>query len=303
MTISVRFYIFADAGLQRVSQRVMEGLAHGQDAMPQFAGTKQKIANVIVELEEGKPAQITRADGIFLHFDAVGKVHESLVNIGFEAMETFDALERSKRIKSKVVDLSPKLNREKWEREHRWDLSKDDLDLISADLWKMNKAQVAKVVQAKGVSPTPPPLTSEARDALREIQTHIFGIQGKLEFLTEAALKGLAFEARSLASEDFDDPVWLGVAAAADRRREILVRNRTGSGIWYASVDVTRWDPSQRTGRCESLVHEKCNSKKEAEEAARRLLAENAKHFSAETSVEARVVCDLEWDGATSGDE
>jgi hypothetical protein len=232
MTISIRFYIFADAGLQRVSQRVMDGLAHGQDAMPQFAGTKQKLANVIVELE-GKPARITRADGSFLHFDAAGKVYESLVNSGFEAMETFDALERSKRIKSKVVDLSPKLNREKWEREHQWELS--DLDLISADLWKMKKAEVAKVVQAKGGNPTPPPLTSEARDAVREIHTHIFGIQGKLEFLTEPALKGLAFEARSLASKDLDGAVWLGVAAAADRRKEILARNRTGSGIWYAS--------------------------------------------------------------------
>jgi hypothetical protein len=149
----------------------------------------------------------------------------------------------------------------------------------------------------------PPPLTSEARNAMREIQTHVFGIQGKLEFLTEPALKGLAFEARSLASKDLDEAVWLGVAAAADRRREILARNRTGSGIWYASVDVTRWDPSQRTGQCESFVHEKCNSKKEAEEVARRLLAENAKHFSAEKSVEARVVCDLEWSDATAEDE
>jgi hypothetical protein len=93
----------------------MEGLVHGSDAMPQFAGTKQKVANVIVEIEEGKPARITRADGTFLHFDAAGKVHESLANSAFEAMETFDTLERSKRIKakSKVIDLSPKLNRGK----------------------------------------------------------------------------------------------------------------------------------------------------------------------------------------------
>jgi hypothetical protein len=27
MTVSIRFYIFADDGLQRISQRVMEGLA------------------------------------------------------------------------------------------------------------------------------------------------------------------------------------------------------------------------------------------------------------------------------------
>jgi hypothetical protein len=283
----------------------MDGLVQGQDAMPQFAGTKQKVANVIVELEEGKPARITRADGSFLHFDAAGKVHESLVNSGFEAMETFDALERSKRIKSKskVVDLSPKLNREKWEREHRWELSKNDLDLISADLWKMKRAEVAKVVQAKGVTAVPPPLTFEARNAVREIQTHVFGIQGKLEFLTEPALKGLAFEARSLASNDFDNAVWLGVANAADRRREILARYRNGSGVWYASVDVIRWDHLRRSGDTDSFVHEKCNSKKEAEEAARRLLAENAKYFSAENSVEARVVCDLEWDDRASGDD
>jgi hypothetical protein len=37
MTVSIRFYIFADDGLQRISQRVMEGLVHGSDAMPQFA--------------------------------------------------------------------------------------------------------------------------------------------------------------------------------------------------------------------------------------------------------------------------
>jgi hypothetical protein len=36
------------------------------------------------------------------------------------------------------------------------------------------------------------------------------------------------------------------------------------------------------------MVHEHCKSKKEAEQAAQRLLAEHAKHFSVETSVEAR---------------
>lgn len=303
MTASMRFYIFADDGLQRISHRVMDGLVHGYDAMPQYAGTRQKIANVIVELEEGKPTRITRADGSYLHFDAAGKVHESLVNSGFEAMETFDALERAKRIKSTVVDLSPRLNREKWEREHRWELSNNDLEAISADLWKMKRAEVAKVVQARGIKPTSPPLTIEARNAIREIQTHIFGIHGKLEQLSEASLKGLAFEARSRASNDFNDAIWRGVAGAADRRREILARHRTGSGVWYASIDVIRWDRSKRSGETESFVHEKCNSKKLAEEAARRLLAENAKYFSAETSVEARVVCELEWDDAASDDD
>jgi hypothetical protein len=75
----------------------------------------------------------------------------------------------------------------------------------------------------------------------------------------------------------------------------LLARHRTGRGVWYASVDIIRWDLAHRSGETISFAHERCNSKKEAEEAARRLLAENAKHFSAETSLEASVVCDLEW--------
>jgi hypothetical protein len=33
-----------------------------------------------------------------------------------------------------VVDLSAKLKRKRWEREHRWELSNAYLDLIAADL-------------------------------------------------------------------------------------------------------------------------------------------------------------------------
>jgi hypothetical protein len=161
----------------------MEGLCHGEDAMPQFEDTKQKVANVTVEVEDGKPARIVTATGTYLHFDSRGKVHESLQRGGMEAMETFDALERSKRIRpSKVVDLSPKLNREKWERENRWELSASDLDAISADLWKTKKAAPALVVQSKGTKPIAPPMTHEAREAIREIQTHIFGIEARWNF-------------------------------------------------------------------------------------------------------------------------
>jgi hypothetical protein len=65
----------------------MEGLCHGQDAMPQFANTKQRVADVVVELENGKPARILQANGSFLDFDDKGKVHESLVRGGFEAVD------------------------------------------------------------------------------------------------------------------------------------------------------------------------------------------------------------------------
>ena len=46
----------------------MEGLAHGKDAIPQDSGTKQKVANVTVEMDNGKPVRIDKADGSLLRF-------------------------------------------------------------------------------------------------------------------------------------------------------------------------------------------------------------------------------------------
>jgi hypothetical protein len=170
---AVRFYLFTDEGLQRISHRLMEGLARGKDAMPQYAGTKQqKVANVVVEMENGKPVRLGRTDGSFLTFDEAGQVHKDLRASGVAAMETYLALERADPASTgTVIDLSPKLNREKWERENRWTPSKEDLDAICDDIWKRKKAAAPKVVQAKGILPKPPALNYEAKEAIREIQS------------------------------------------------------------------------------------------------------------------------------------
>lgn len=292
--MSLRFYLFTEAGLQRISHRVMEGLAHGEDSMPQFAGTKQRSAEVSIEIKDGKPVRITRASGSYLFFDNEGKVRDSLMQGGIEAMETHQALERAQRAaKGAVVDISAKLKREKWERENRWELSKQDLDQIADDIWKRKTAPAAK--HARGSIPKAPSLTFEAREAIRELQSLVFTVTRKFEHLSEQALKGFAHEARKLSANSSDDHIWRGIADAADRRREILARHRTGNGTWYASIDVIRWDPVRQSGESVHSIHQKCDSKKAAEEVARQLLAENAKYFSADCSVEAEVVCDLEW--------
>jgi hypothetical protein len=60
-------------------------------------------------------------------------------------------------------------------------------------------------------------------------------------------------------------------------------------GVWHVTVDISRWDDvTRRYSESSSSFHEKCNSKKEAEEAAHRMLAEKAQFFSAEYSVEAK---------------
>jgi hypothetical protein len=62
-------------------------------------------------------------------------------------METYRALERAGRNPETgtVVDPSPKLNREKWERENWWTLSKEDLDQIADDIWNRKRANAPKV--------------------------------------------------------------------------------------------------------------------------------------------------------------
>ncbi|MBR0936985.1 hypothetical protein [Bradyrhizobium jicamae] len=298
MTLSVRFYLFADDTVYRISQRLMQRLIDGRDAMPQHAGTKQKVTDVILELNNGKPARIVRAEGNFLTFDEKGRVHKDVVASAFAAMETYEALERAaEKPADKVVDITAKLNREKWERENWWTLSKENLDLIADDVWKRRRIAEAKVQPAQGVEPKPPTITHEAKEAIRLIQDEVMRINFKIEPQTEATLKGIAFEARRRSREDFDNPVWRGVAESADQRREILARYRTGSGIWYAYVELTRWDLARHEGESFGMFHERCNSKKEAEEAARRLLTEHAKDFSVEVGVEARVVSELEWEG------
>jgi hypothetical protein len=215
-------------------------------------------------------------------------------------METHQALERSKRIRpSKVVDLSPKLNREKWERENRWQLSQQQLDVITDDIWKRKRAAAAEVIQAKGAAQKPVPLTHEAKEAIREVEIELFDIDIKLQYLSETALKAFSFEIRARAACEGNDPLWLGLAESADRRREIKARHRMGTGIWYAQVDVTSWDENRDKGQIILSKEEKCSSKTEAEQAAQRLLAEHAKYFSATHSVDASVFCDLEWSDDT----
>jgi hypothetical protein len=87
MALSIRFYLFAEEGLQAISQRVMMGLIRGTDAMPQYVGTKQRDADVILESEGRKPVRIERVEASFLTIDDKGHVHKDLVASGFAALE------------------------------------------------------------------------------------------------------------------------------------------------------------------------------------------------------------------------
>jgi hypothetical protein len=84
--ITSRSYIFdKDGALKRIPQRVLEALPFGQDAIPEYGGTRQRVATVIIENEGGKPVRILDAQGEFWTFDNEGRIDENLQQVGGEA--------------------------------------------------------------------------------------------------------------------------------------------------------------------------------------------------------------------------
>jgi hypothetical protein len=150
MGLSSRHYLFADDGLYRMSNRVASGLISGELVLPQYAGTKQRVAIIVLQSDGKKPAKIFEVHGRYYSFDAAGKAAEAFGPGVTDAMG--DDLSPSGIDKSStVVDIGSELWRQRFKREHRWKLTKLDLDRIEADIWK--KPMVAeKVKDVKGVA-------------------------------------------------------------------------------------------------------------------------------------------------------
>lgn len=299
MAISLRLYIFEESGaIKRIPRRIHDALTFGEDAIPEYAGTRQRVAQVLVENENGKPARIMDAKGSYWLFDKEGRIDQDLQNRMLSAMEL--AFSAPTNPKAKVVDLRPELKRKKFKDEYRWDLTVEDLNRIAVDLWP-SLADAGEVRTVKGKVPKRPPLTSEAEQVLSDIEEKVVFIDLALERLSEPALKGLAYEANQIAKTSGGTcSLWTAIGQQADRRREIKARHRTGKGVFFAVLHVWHEDNPDHGTEVDAL-EVRCEGKKAAVEAARRLLAENAHRFSEDVTIEAEVVSDLEWEPILDG--
>jgi hypothetical protein len=123
-------------------------------------------------------------------FDEAGKIQQSLREANRALVESLPTPSSSDD--KAVVDITRRLKRKKLEREHRWDLTKQDLDRIAADLaipgFHRGEARLRSI---SGSAPRREPLTYEGRNAISEIETAVYRVFGQLEGLTERALKGV----------------------------------------------------------------------------------------------------------------
>lgn len=294
--MSLRFYLFPDAGAPlRMSHRLVNGLIAGEDSMPAYSGTKQRALLALLEMDEdGKPVQINRTEASIWTFDHMGNIGEGLDMTMALAMDSLP----TPKSNGTVVDLRPRAAKRTLEKEHKWAPEKADIDRIVADIWPKKKTDRLKA--AAGVSKLKPTLTWDAKEALHEISGDFWKISIAIDRLKEPSQKAFGFAARERAkSEPEYSHLYRAIADMSDRQLELLKRRRTGKGIWYAVVDVTIW----RDGVGETLrrYHERCEGRKAAVVAARALLAKHAHRLDNDTTVEAEVLTDLEWEHQSDG--
>ena len=239
MAISIRHYILQeDGGLRRVPRRICDCLPFGTDAIPAYADTRQRVAQVIIENEGRKPVQILDVAGHYWQFDAEGKIDAGLRESMREIMEVAHDNPLRRR-QATVVDLMPDLKRRELHEKSRWTPTSDEVDRIAADIWPGITGPAPDVETVKGKAPRRTPLSYSAKHALRELAGEVGTICHRLAALTEYDLKGLAFEAVRTASFE-DEALWKGIAEEAKRLQAIAAAHRAGKGEWYAVVEAMR---------------------------------------------------------------
>lgn len=292
MGLSARLYLFEQDGtVRRIPRRVAEGCYAGKDAIPAYAGTRQRVLEVLVLNENGKPKAIQSAMGHYLVFDETGSIHESAMEEMREIMDfAFPDLEERD---SKVVSLSPRRKEQIWQERSRWKPTSEELDQIVADLTR--KPGTKGFADVVGVAMKRHTLTYEARTEIAEISSKFTTLGWGISQLSEKALPGFIAEARKRAKDDRESEFyWEATALDAERQLELKRLRRSGRGEWVAVVQLFRHTgPSSMEVAFE--VHRTCDGEAAAIEAMKQLIQEHCGKAAPTISIEAKTMPVLEW--------
>lgn len=290
MGLSLRYYLFPEgAAPLRLSKRLVQGLIDGTDRAPQYANTKQRVLEVVLESDDRKPVQILDANGAYWVFDGDGDIGDGLRESVRDAMDlAFDRPRES----GVVVSLEPKRRRKELKDRNRWVPTSAELDLVAADIWPKGAAD--RLHAGKGVAPKTPPLTYDAERAMEESSKDFFLVEHQIGRLKAPSLKGFAFEARRRSQEGDHPELYNALAEMADNRLERLRARSSSKGAWYAWVSLTRWDDTN-VGEETFFVSKKCDGRATAEKVAAELVREHAGKITYDTSIDSGVQTELDW--------
>jgi hypothetical protein len=128
--VSVRYYLWARDGPWRIPDRLHQGLITRRIALPQCAGTAQKILEVFARPAK-RGALLIDGRGSIYRFDEQGFVDLSPYA---EAIDAVKALHSSHTLDEKLIDLTPLLHEQHFSRANFWKPSRLILNGIRADL-------------------------------------------------------------------------------------------------------------------------------------------------------------------------
>ncbi len=291
MALSVRLYLIEEDGtVKRIPRRVADKMTSGDDAIPAYAGTRQRVLEVLIDNEEGKAQAIVRTIGSYLDFDAQGCVHEGLRENLRAIMDS--VFSEPSDPDSKVVSMKERRKHQIWEEKNRWKPDAALLDKIIADLSrKVGKA----LPNVDGFAPKHAPLSYQAKNAINEIREKFSLVPWTIGELSEKALPGFIQEARRRAKDDPEDQFfWEAAALEGERQQELKRLRRTGKGKWIALFEVYRHTGPSSVEEA-FTKHLECDGEAGAVEAMKELIREHHGLMGPGHSMESRTMPLLEW--------
>jgi len=130
-TLGIRFYISTNEGLRRVATKA---LIEKEGVFPQFAGTRQKMVEVITQRRDGD--LLFRASGVYADFDQDGRFYVSMSSMvtASRMVEAHGAIEKERLKSPDVRDLGLRRNWKDLKDKTRWEISAEEREAIAADL-------------------------------------------------------------------------------------------------------------------------------------------------------------------------
>ena len=134
--ITIRYYLWADDGPWRITVQLHQDLFDRKVALPQYAGTKQKILEVFARWIT-RDTYSLKGRGSIDTFDADGFMERDRAEelVGWVVKRA-----QQKVTGGNVVNIEPTLSERRYKREHLWKPTVSMLRLIEPDFQKISRA-------------------------------------------------------------------------------------------------------------------------------------------------------------------
>jgi hypothetical protein len=298
MGIGLRYFLFEEDGtLRHVAQRVVEGLAHGEDRLPQYAGQSLRAIEVLLETTNRKAIEIVKLEGTIWHFDKKGRTRQDWIESAMMASETYRALQKASTT-GPVVDITDRIARRRWEEHNRWEPTPADINRIIHIIWPETAGgPVQRPKSVTGVRKRKPPMTFEAKQVEHECHSPVSTIVMEIHRLSDPSLK--AFVAKLEESEEAETPgyreVWQGIRHAAEKLLAISKARKSSKGKWFAVAErFIQGEGHSSAAQADIVDCVECNGKKAAIAKCRELIKKHADEFDERVTVEVQMYPEIE---------